>query len=300
MQANIRKHIIISEIEAASLIDDGMTISIGGAITSSKPMAIIRQIIKRGIKNLTVVSGSVAGLEVDLLIGAGCVKKLIAAYIGAERLAPIGPFFQWAVMQNEINYWECDEGHFYMALQAAALGIPSFPWRGGVGTSYPEVNPELKLYNDPHTGDPLIAVPAIRPDVAILHAAHSDPYGNVQHVGPGWGDRAHHRAAAKTIVEVERIISNEEVRRDPHKTSVCGADAIVCAAYGAHPFASPGYYLHDEDHIKAYVKAVRAYTHEDDKAPFEGYLDKYVMSPETHIGYLEKIGIRRLVSLLAY
>ena len=79
----------------------------------------------------------------------------------------------------------------------------------------------------------------------MIHAGAADPYGNVQHVGTGFGDRSHHRAADKTIVTVDKVIPNEEVRANPYRTSIAGVDAVVRAPYGSHPFASPGHYLED-------------------------------------------------------
>ncbi|MBS7251500.1 MAG: hypothetical protein KIH08_13070, partial [Candidatus Freyarchaeota archaeon] len=89
-----RKEVIMSVSEAASMIKDGMTVGIGGLLTANHPMAIIRQIIKNGVKNLTVVGSPAAGLEIDLMIGAGVAKKVATAYVGGESLAPIGPFFR--------------------------------------------------------------------------------------------------------------------------------------------------------------------------------------------------------------
>ena len=96
----------------------------------------------------------------------------------------------------------------------------------------------------------MLAIPAIDIDVAILHAGAADPYGNVQPVGTGFGDRAHHRAADKTIVTVDKVIENEEVRANPYRTSIAGVDAVVRAPYGSHPYASPGHYLEDAVHIR--------------------------------------------------
>lgn len=123
---------------------------------------------------------------------------------------------------------ECEEGILAAGLRAAAQGLPFLPWRGGVGTSLPDVNPDLKVIQDPIKGETLLAVPAIEVDVAILHAAASDAYGNVQHVGgPGWIDLFLQRAADRTIVQVEKVIANEDVRADPWATTIAGTDAVV-------------------------------------------------------------------------
>jgi glutaconate CoA-transferase, subunit A len=295
-----RKSLMIDEAAAASWIKDGMTLAIGGFINSSHPMALVRHIIKRGIRNLTVVGAASGGLDLDLLIAAGCVRKLVTAYMGGEHYCPVAPFFRVAAQRGELDVFECDEGMFYCALRAAAQRLPSTPWKAGIGTSFPEINPEIKVYNDPITNEPLLAIPAIRPELALIYAAQSDAYGNVQHVSTGFGDRAMWRAADKTIAQVERIVPNEEIRKNPLATSLIGVDAVVKAPYGSHPYAGPGYYVEDGAHIREYVAAGNAYAKNDDRKPFEAYLKKYILDPETHEDYLEVIGIKRLLSLHEY
>ena len=295
-----RKEVIINEEEAAGWIKDGMTIIIGGFITSSHPMAIIRRIIKNRVRNLTVIGSASSGLDVDLLIGAGCASKVISPYVAGEAIAPIGPFFRTAAERGEIDVWEIDESMYYCGLRAAAHLLPFMPWRGCVGTSYPEVNPDIKVFKDPINNETLLAVPAIKPDVAILHAAYADPYGNVQHEGTGFGDRAQHLAADRTIVQVEKIVPNEEIRKEPAKTSIVGADALVRSPYGAHPFSSPGFYVEDLEHLREYVAAANVYVKNGDRGPFDEYLEKYIFGPRDHIEYLERMGVRRLLSLYEF
>jgi glutaconate CoA-transferase subunit A len=297
MSGSKRREVIIGEQEAAGWIRDGMTISIGGFLNSSHPMPIVRAIIRNGVKDLTVVGAASAGLEIDLLIGAGCVKTVIAPMISGESLAPIGPSFRSLAQRGELEVVELDEHMYYQGLRAAAELMPSLPWRGGIGTDYAKLNPRLKEFADPITGERLLAIPAIDIDVAILHAGAADPYGNVQHVGTGFGDRAHHRAADKTIVTVDKVIPNEEVRANPYRTSIAGVDAVVRAPYGSHPYASPGHYLEDAVHIREYVGAATARLKDGNRGPLDDYLRKYVLEPATHADYLTRIGFERILSL---
>jgi glutaconate CoA-transferase subunit A len=185
-------------------------------------------------------------------------------------------------------------------LLAAARALPFLPWRGGVGTSIPDVNQDLKVFKDPISGETLIAVPPIKPDVTILHAAVADAYGNVQHHGgPGWIDLFMQRAADRVIVQVEKVISNEEVRADPWKTTIADADAIVRVPFGAHPFYSRGFYIQDNEHLKLYSDATRA-AMEGERRMLEDYLDRYCRQPASHGDYLETIGIKRLLQLNEY
>ncbi len=300
MLASERKSLVLDLAAAAATVRDGMTIAIGGFINSSHPMALVRQIIRRRVKNLTVVGAASGGLDLDLLIAAGCVKKLVTTYMGGEHYCPVAPFFRVAAQRGELEIFECDEGMFYCALRAAAQRLPSTPWKAGIGTSFPQINPEIKVYNDPITGEPMLAIPAIKPEVALIYAAQSDAYGNVQHVSTGFGDRAMWRAADKTIAQVERVVPNEEIRKNPLATSLVGVDAVVRAPYGSHPFAGPGYYIEDGDHIREYVAAGNAYAKNGDRKPFEQYLKKYILDPATHEDYLEVVGIKRLLKLHEY
>lgn len=285
---------------AVSRVQDGMTISIGGFINSSHPMVVVRELIRRGVRNLTVVGAASAGLEIDLLIAAGCVKKVIAPYVGAEAYAPIGPAFRRAAEQGEIHVWELDEAMYYAGLRAAAQRVPFNPWRSGVGTSFPEVNPDIKVFNDPINGEVLLAIPAINIDIAFLHAAQSDPYGNVQHAGTGWGDRAHYNAADRTVVQVEKIVPPEEIRKNPLATSLPGVQALIRAPWGSHPYASPGFYCEDREHIGEYVRAATAWSKTGDRSALDAYLRRYILEPADHAEYLERVGIRRLLSLQEY
>lgn len=294
MSASKRQEHVLDEVEAASWVHSGMTIAIG----DPAPMAIIRQLVRRGVTDLTVVG---SGLALDLLIAAGCVRKTMAYYVGGGFGGAVAPSFRVAAERGEIEVWECEEGIITTALRAAAMNLPFLPWRGGVGTSLPEVNPDLKIMEDPIKGETLLAVPAVHVDVAILHAAVSDPYGNVQHVGgPGWLDLFQQRAADRTIVQVEKIIANEEVRANPWATTIASIDAVVRAPYGAHPFYSRGYYVQDRAFTKTYVEAATAAALHGDRGPLEDFLRTYCREPETHGDYLERIGVKQLISLYEY
>jgi glutaconate CoA-transferase subunit A len=292
MNSNRRER-IIDEDEAASWVQSGMTIAVG----QPTPMALVRQIIRRGIKNLTVVD---AGFSLDLLIAAGCVSKVVSYYAGGGFGNPVMPAFRRAAERGEIEVWECEEGILCAGLQAAAQLLPFLPWRGGVGTSLADVNPDLKPFNDPISGETLLAVPPIKPDVTILHAAASDAYGNVQHYGgPGWIDLFMYRASDRTLVQVERVISNEQVRADPWKTTIPAADAIIRAPFGAHPFYSRGFYVQDNEHLREYSAASSDFA-AGRSEPMNSYLERYCRRPFSHGDYLEEIGIKRLIALHEY
>ncbi|HVA67699.1 MAG TPA: CoA-transferase [Candidatus Binataceae bacterium] len=288
-----RQERVIGEHEAAEWIRDGMTIAIG----QPAPMALVRAMIRRGVRNLTVVD---SGYSLDILIAAGCVRKVVSYYAGGGAGAPVTPSFRRAAERGEIEVWECEEGILCAGLQAAAQMLPFMPWRGGVGTSLPEVNPDLKVFRDPIRGEELIAVPPIAPDVTILHAAAADAYGNVRHLGgPGWIDLFMHRAANRTIVQVEQVVSNEEIRANPWATTIPCADAIVRAPFGAHPFYSRGFYTTDAEHLRALSRAAEAAAHGESGA-LDEYMRRYCIAPAGLADYLEQVGMKRLLELHEY
>jgi glutaconate CoA-transferase, subunit A len=295
--APARKEVVTSATEAAARVSDGMAIIIGGFVTANHPMPVVRELIKRGVGDLTVIGSATAGLEIDLLIGAGCVRKLVAPYVGAELYAPIGNCFRAAAERKEIEVWECSEYILYAGLQARAMGQEFMAWRGGVGTSIPELNKDLVVFESPlGDGKEYLAVPAIGADWGFFHVGWADVYGNAQHVGARFGDRVLARAADRVAVCAERLVPNSYIRRNPMMTSIPYADLVVAAPFGSHPYAAHGFYAEDGEHIQAYVAASAAYR-KGDRAAFRGYLDEWVTGPADHDAYLEQVGIRRLLQL---
>ena len=287
--------------DAAAMVRDGMTVYIGGFVNSSHPMAIVREIIRSGVSGLTVVGAATASMELDLLVAARSARKVITAYIGIEGHAPMGPFYRAYAESGELDVWEIDESMYYTALRAGALNLPFLPDRSGVGTDYMDrLNPDLKVFTDPIRGETLMAVPAVVPDIAFLHAAAADVYGNVRFVGSGFGDRAGVRAAKQTIVQVEKIISNEEIRMEPQRTSLAGVAGVVRAPFGAHPFSSPGSYLHDDEFLADYVAIGKEFLKSRNRTRIDAFLQDWVHGPADHIAYLERVGLRRLLSLHEY
>jgi glutaconate CoA-transferase subunit A len=295
-----RRPHIVEVTDATAAVQDGMTIAIGGFINSGHPMAIVRQLIRDGRKNLTVVGAASAGLEIDLLIAAGVATKIVTPYVGAEGLVGIAPAFRRAAQSGLLETFELDEAHYYAGLRASAQRVPFNPWRAGLGTSLVDVNPALKVFRDPVNGEPLIAVPAIEIDVAFLHAAISDRYGNVQHNGSAYGDVAISAAAEKTFVSVEQIVSSERIRIEPLRTTIDGATGVVRAPFGAHPYAAEGYYRPDEDHLRKYIAAGEEWLRNDSRAGLDEYLEYYITEPADHIEYLVRVGPRTLFGLNEY
>src|SRR5437764_386106 len=131
--APVRQSRIIELDAALDHVRPGMTVAIGGFINSSHPMLVVRGLIRRGLKDLVIVGAASSGLEVDMLIAAGCARRVVAPYVGGETLAPIGPAFRAAAERGLVEVYELDEAMYYAALRAAAQRVPFNPWRSGVG-----------------------------------------------------------------------------------------------------------------------------------------------------------------------
>lgn len=288
---------VCSPQEAAALIKDGDTIAIGGIVSTNRPMAVLRQLMKERRSNLSIITFQ-GGLDIDLMIGLGMVKRLIVSYMGAESLAPVTPFYGKRALEGGLEIEEVDLGTVLFMLRARAQRLPFMPSWGPVGTSLPQLNPRLKLIEDPFGGPPVVAVPPAQVDVAIIQANQSDRYGNAQHIGASYGDSLIAHAADKVIVQVEKLVSNEEIRKSPRDTTIYYGlvDAVVAAPYGAHPFACQNYYQRDEAHLRGYVQAARAHL-EGQPQQFQDYVARYIDGPSSVAQYVEAVGMERILSL---
>ncbi|MCW2954947.1 MAG: CoA transferase subunit [Conexibacter sp.] len=286
-----RRPVVAALDDALEVVTDGAVIGIGGAVTAGHPMALVRGIARRGVRDLTVVA-PVGGIEVDLLIAAGCVSTVVGAYVGVEVVAAVGPVFRRAVERGSVAVVELDEAHVLLGLRAAAQKLPFLPWRGGVGTSFPQLNPGLVAFDDPVRGEPLLAIPALELDVALVYSEIADEFGNAQPVGTGNMDGLLGAAAEKVVLQVDRIVATEEIRRYPERTLFWRDTAVVRAPFGTHPYSN-GWMTADEQHLRDFVRAAK-----EGEEAVDAYLRRHVLDAEDNDAYLEEVGIRRLTSLL--
>ena len=281
--------------EAVSLIKDGDTVIVCGFNLQNKPMALAREVIRQKKKDLWLVTAGPSSVDADQLIGAGCVRKVSSVSISAERFGPIGPCFRKAVQQQSIELWECEQGIVTAALRGAIQGVPFIPTVAGLGADFIKVNPDLKIIEDPFgSGRPVVAVKTIQPDVALIHTITADEYGNARFEGGLFFDELAVRAAKKVIVSAENIVPTEVIMHEPRLTRLFShmTAAVVEAPYGSHPTGSHGVYSFDEQHCGDYYKQVRSGPN-----GFDEYAEKYIYGPETHMDYLNLIGLEKFLSL---
>lgn len=277
---------IASAEEALADLKNGDTLLIGGSLFHNKPMHLIREIIRQGLRDLIVVATPQASIDVDILIGAGCVSEVRVPYLGFEYLG-LAPCFRTAAESGAVRAWECDETLLITALEATAKSLPSGLARAGVGTDLPKLNPDLKVIDDPFTGEPVMAVAALRPDLTILHAAQGDQYGNLRYAGYPFADpflaEATVQGGGKVVASVDEIVSNQSFVADPFKTGVPGmlVHRVVHAPYGAHPCSSHGSYQYDEDAMLDYLAAAGS------SESLSAYLAARVGNAPTQTGYLD-------------
>jgi glutaconate CoA-transferase subunit A len=277
--------------DISRLIKDGDTVAVGGAWLSSHPMAIIRQIIRSGIKDLNALT-ILGSVDIDLLAGAGCLGRLMFSFVSMEAYG-IPPNFRRAIEKEGLKYDEITGLAIILGFEAAGRGVPFLPYRGPFGSDCVKQRPEF--YKDikcPFTGEEMIAVPAIKPDVAIIHAQRADPSGNIQIEGTGGSDLELAKAADKVIVSVEEIVPTEVIRQNPYKTKIPRfyVDMVIEAPFGAHPTSSIPSYVGDPWHMMKYMEMAAS------PETFKEYLAEYVMGSEDE--YLEAVGGPKHLDLL--
>lgn len=281
---------IVDIKSAVKLIQNGDTLALGTFTLVRPPMALAHAIARAGVKDLTTISLN-CGPTVDLLVGAGCVKKVHSPYTGFEIFG-LAPNFRRAVEAGEVEAPEHTEITILSAIRASILSVPFMPTTALFGTDVLKVRKDLKIIDCPFTNKKLVAIPAIKPDVAIIHAHRADRDGNVQVDSTPSIDAELAKAADKVIVSVEQIVPAEVIMRNPGSTIIpsFNVDAVVLAPFGAYPYFCYPYYVLDGLHIMEYLDAAR------NPDTFKLYLEKYVLNTD-HEKYLELIGTNRLMEI---
>jgi glutaconate CoA-transferase subunit A len=264
---------VLREIdEALALIADGAMVVVppeyGGVA-----MEATRVLIRRGVTGLHLVTLPASSLQADLLIGAGAVATIETSAVSLGEFGP-APRFGAAVTAGTVRVMDATCPAIHAALQAAEKGVPFMPLRGLIGSDLIKVRPDWRIIDNPFAdgGDPIVLLPAIRPDIALFHAPMADRAGNV------WIGRRRElatmaHAAAKTIVTVERIHDGDLLASEASASGVLPAlyvEAVAVAPQGAWPLPLAGEYKRDEAHLAEY--AALAATADG----FQRYLDRYV------------------------
>jgi glutaconate CoA-transferase subunit A len=267
-------------------VNDGDTIVIEG-FTHLICFAAGHEIIRQKKRNLTACRLT-PDLIYEQLIGAGCVSKLVFSWAGNPGAGPLYALRR-AVEQEIPHSIELDEySHFGMVgrFTAGASKLPFFPLRNYMGSDLPQVNHNIRKVQCPYTGESLATVPALNPDVTIIHAQRSDSEGNTQIWGLLGVQKEAAFAARNVIVVAEEIVDQKLIRSDPNRTLIPGfvVSAVVHEPWGCHPSFAQGYYDRDNDFYVNWRNISK------DISKFNTYLDEWVFGVKDRTEYTDKLG----------
>ncbi len=259
--------------QAATLVQDGQTLALGGMTVYRRPVAFVRELLRRNPrpKDLTLLCFT-AGYESDLLVGAGCVKTVRSVYFGLESFG-FAPMFTEKANRGEINILEETESSLAMGLRAQMSGVGFMPSTAWLGTDLPSLRPDVKTVTDPYTGEELMAFPAISCDVAVLHGVVGDADGNVMLNNNLGVDFELAMVADIVIATVER---QQEQPLTPSTEGLLlpapGTSHLVLAPHGASPTSCYPLYPVRGGEFMRYVDACNA-------GKFDEYLAEFLAQP---------------------
>jgi len=267
-------------------VRDGDTIAIEG-FTHLICFAAGHEIIRQKKRDL-VACRLTPDLIYDQMIAAGCVRKLVFSWAGNPGVGPLNALRR-AVEQQKPHPVELEEySHFGMAMRffAGASRLPFMPLRSFRGSDLPKVNPQIRSITCPYTGEELNTVPALHPEVAIIHAQRADADGNAQIWGLLGVQKEAAFAAKRVIIVVEELVDESMIRSDPNRTVIPGmiVDAVVVEPFGAHPSFAQGYYDRDNTFYLAWNDISK------DEQRLQAYLDEWIFAMPDRRRYVEKYG----------
>jgi glutaconate CoA-transferase subunit A len=275
-------------------VPDGSTVALGTALECLIPFAAAHELIRQRRRDLTLV-GPISDVCFDQLVAAGGVRRIVAAWVGNVQHGS-GYAFRRALEAGVPRPLEIEDHSnlsVALALEAAAGGVPYLPTRSLLGTDVLRRNPSFRVERCPFTGTPLVLVPALAPDVAILHVQRADAAGNCQAWGPTGVSAAAGKASRRVIVVCEELVDSAVIRSDPNRTLLPGflVSAVVHLPWGAHPSPVQGHYR--RDHAVYADWHARSATAEGADA----WLEEWVRDVPDHDAYLARLGRDRLQGL---
>ena len=270
--------------QAVAQLRDGMTLGIGGWGPRRKPMALVRELLRSDVKDLTVVS--YGGPEVGMLCAAGKVRKLVYGFVTMDAI-PLEPHFRRAREAGAIEVMELDEGMFEWGLRAAGMRMSFLPTRCGLGTDVLARNPALRTVASPYDdGEVYVAMPALKLDVALLHVNHADRLGNtlIKARDPLFDD-LFARAAERCFVSTETLVDRFQLTAEEARFNLFErylVHGVVHAPCGAHPTYNGPDYGWDLEHLRRYNASG------SEEGGWQKYVDEFLAISESE--YLAKNG----------
>jgi glutaconate CoA-transferase subunit A len=276
----------------AELVPDGASVALGLQMEQMIPFAAGHEIIRQKKRGLALI-GPISDILFDQFIAAGCVEKVIAAWVGNVMMGSAYNFRR-AVEQDSIKIFNMTNFTVALALQAGAMGVPFLPTRTALGSDVAKGNHFFyQIFSPFEPKESLHAVRALNPDVTIVHVQRADREGNA-HCWGNFGVMIEGiRAAKRVIVVAEEIVEPEIISSDPNRTVIPGflVNAVVECAYGAHPSPVQGYYNRDDAFFRQYHEQTKT------KADSEAWLDRWVYSTADRRAYMNQLGACRVEEL---
>jgi len=287
----------------AKHIKDGINLGIGGFVNTRVPVAIIHEIIRKGVRDLTLSFQS-NSICPELLAGAMIldpdrvsIKRVELSWWGYEIIG-IAPLLRYLATNGMIEMDDYTNYGMSVRFKAAAMGIPFIPVRDHGGTDMELVNRGMMI-QCPFTGRNVYLVPACHPDVGIVHVTAADMYGNARIFGALCTCPEIAVASTYTIMTTEKIIPTETIRAYPNLTEIPypAVDALIEQPYGGYPGACYGNYWFDMDHLRMFRSICDEFRKTGNKDALKKYYDEYIFGCETFDDFLEKVGYKTLKKL---
>ena len=277
--------------DAAALVNDGDIVVAGGCCYSRTPWAMLLELLRAQRRDLTLARNLMC-YESELFLATGAATKLISSWVGIGLRWGIPKVFREYVERDPAIYEEWSHLSFGLRLMAASMGVPFLPTASLLGSDLLQRLPAQEM-RCPFTDQLLVAVPALVPDVALIHVHTVDAAGNAQIEGPAYMDVELARAAKTVIVTAEEVVPADAIVRRNDHTKIPGfvVDAVVEVPFGSYPHECHGRYEADFAHFDAYSEQVIA----DGVAGVEAYLAEYVERPGSFAGFLDMVGASTLL-----
>lgn len=294
-------------------VTDGCHLSVGGFTVNRNPMAAVYEVIRQRRRGLHLYAHS-NGQAVDELVGAGCVDRIEIAYAGSGRFAPTCVRFRKAAEEGRLAVEDYTNYQMTLRFMAGAMGVPFLPTLTGLGTDIAELwgfskgmrrsDPRLPDHKLVVAENPfgawggasrVVLVPAVTPDVTILHVQQADAQGTFRIRGLSFADVEQAGAARRVIVTCEELVDGDRLRKDSDRNAMAfmAVDAVVHVPWGAFPTACWGHYDYDPDYLWMYAQQA------ENEALHGDYVERYVLGVKDHEGLLDLVGRDRLDRLRA-
>ena len=268
----------------AKYVHDGDYLGIGGFGANRTPIAACHEIVRQGRKKMAF-AGHTATHDMEILSAGEVYDRLDVAYVVGLEARGLSPCSRGYLQSGKVNVTEWTNYSLTARLKAAAMGVPYVPTRNMMGTDTFKYS-AAKTAKCPYTGKKVVLMPALYPDVAVIHVHEADVFGNSRFKGIAVSDLDLANATKRLIITTEKLIRNDEITRDPSLTRIpyLLVDAVCEVPFGAYPGTMPDEYFSDEDHLKEWM------TVEKDPEKFKEFLQRNIFECQNHEEYIAKNG----------